>query len=99
MHVISQKALRDFAKEHPDAEKPLSAWLKLARRGNFRNLAELKKTFASTDLVPAGSRALYVFNIGGNKYRLTAAIHFNSQKLFVRNISTHFEYDIGRWQE
>jgi mRNA interferase HigB len=80
VHVISQKALSDFAKEHGDAAKPLSSSLKLARRGNFQNLAELKKTFASTDLVNVGGRALYVFNIGGNKYRLIAAIHFNSQK-------------------
>ncbi len=99
MHVISQKALRDFAKEHPDAAKPLSAWLKLARQGYFRNLAELKKTFAGTDLVPAASRVLYVFNIGGNKYRLIAAIHFNSQTLVVRHILTHLEYDTGRWKE
>ncbi len=97
--MISQKALRDFAKEHADAAKPLSAWLKLARRGTFQNLAEMKKAFASTDLVSAGSRSLYVFNIGGNKYRLIAAIHFNSQKLFVRNILTHSEYATGRWKK
>jgi mRNA interferase HigB len=39
-----------------------------------------------------------VFNIGGNKYRLIAAIHFNTRKLFVRHVLTHREYDQGDWK-
>lgn len=99
MHVISQKALREFTKEHADAAAPLSAWLKLVRRGRFRSFAELKRTFASVDLVPTKGRDLHIFNIGGNKYRLVAAVHFNTQRLFVRHILTHPEYDAGRWKK
>jgi mRNA interferase HigB len=99
MRVISQKALREFAQEHADAATPLSAWLKLMRRGRFRSFAELKRTFASVDMVPAKGRDFHVFNIGGNKYRLVAAIHFNTQKVFVRDILTHSEYDVGRWKK
>lgn len=99
MHVISQKALRDFATKHADAATPLAAWLRLARHGRFRNLSELKRTFGSADMVPVKGRDLYVFDIGGNKYRLIAAIHFNSQKLFVRHILTHRDYDAGRWKK
>jgi mRNA interferase HigB len=99
VHVISQKALRDFGGKHADAATPLRAWLKLARHGSFRNLAELKRTFASVDLVPVKGRDFYVFNIGGNKYRLIAAIHFNSQRLFVRHILVHSEYNTERWKK
>lgn len=98
MHVVSQKALREFAKTPADAASPLRAWFKLARRGRFRNLTELKRTFASADMVPLKGRDFYVFNIGGNKYRLIAAIHFNTQRLFVRHILTHAEYDTERWK-
>lgn len=98
MHVVSQKALREFGKTHADAAAPLRAWFKLARHGRFRNLAELKLTFASVDMVATRERAFYVFNIGGNKYRLIAAIHFNTQRLFVRWILTHSEYDTERWK-
>lgn len=98
MHVVSQKALREFATTHADAATPLRAWFKLARHGRFRNLAELKSTFASVDMVPARGPEVYVFNIGGNKYRLIAAIHFNTQRLFVRQILTHSEYDTERWK-
>ncbi len=59
----------------------------------------LKRTFASVDLVPVKGRDFYVFDIGGNKYRLIAAIHFNSQRLFVRHILTHSDYDTERWKK
>jgi mRNA interferase HigB len=98
VHVVSQKALREFATTHADATVPLRAWFKLARHGRFRNLAELKRTFASVDRVPVERRDFYVFNIGGNKFRLIAAIHFNTQRLFVRHILTHAEYDKERWK-
>ena len=36
---------------------------------------------------------LTVFNIAGNKVRLIAAIHYNSHKVYLRNILTHNEYE------
>ncbi len=99
MRVISRKALRYFARSHADASAPLSGWLKLVRHGRFQSLAEFKRTFGSVDMVPVKGRDFYVFNIGGNKYRLIAAIHFNTQKLFVRHILTHSDYDTGRWKK
>jgi mRNA interferase HigB len=99
VHVVSQRALlREFADKHADSATPLRAWFKLARRGHFQNFAELKHTFASVDMVPVKGRDFYVFNIGGNKYRLIAAIHFNTQRLFVRQVLTHSEYNTGRWK-
>jgi len=40
-----------------------------------------------------------VFNIGGNKARLIAAIHYNTQKLYIRAVLTHTEYDKNKWKE
>ena len=42
-------------------------------------------------------RIATVFNIGGNKYRLIAAIHYNRQTVFVMRIYTHREYDKIDW--
>ncbi len=99
MRVISEKPLRAFAGKHPNAAEPLRAWKKLTLGGTFRNLVELKQTFGSVDMVPVKGRDFYVFDIGGNKYRLVAAIHFNTQKLFVRHVLTHPEYDAGGWKK
>jgi mRNA interferase HigB len=58
------------------------------------NFAELKETFPSVDLVGK----CYVFNVGGNKYRVIARIHFNRQMIFVREVLTHREYDRDQWK-
>ena len=99
VRVISRKALRTFAERHPEAGAPLGAWFKLASHCAARNLAELKQTFASVDLVRIGSRDFFVFNIEGNKYRLVAAIHFDAQRLFVRRLMTHPEYSKELWKK
>ena len=92
MRLISNKALRDFAKTHPAALIPLQGWRRIIERGRFRNFAELKLAFRSVDKV----RGYFVFNVAGNHYRLVAAIHFNTQILYVRSVLTHAEYD--KWR-
>ena len=94
MHVISRRALLEFAQEHPDAAGPLHAWYRIVDRTQFLSFQELRKTFPSADLVDS----LIVFNIEGNKYRLVAGVHFNRQKLYIRRVLTHAEYDRGRWR-
>jgi hypothetical protein len=48
-------------------------------KGTFNGFPDMMKTLKPTDKVGE----YYVFDIGGNKYRLVATIHFNTQKLFV----------------
>lgn len=93
MHVITKKRILDAKEKHPDCASALAGWLKVVEKNNFIHFAALKKTFKSIDKVDA----LYVFNIGGNKLRLIASIHFNRQKLYIRHILTHKEYDENKW--
>ena len=99
MHVISEKALRAFWTKYTQAASPLRVWLKLIKHGRFRNFAGLKRTFPTADLVRLNGRDFYVFDIKGNSCRLVASIHFNTQKLFVRRVMTHPEYDRGDWKK
>jgi mRNA interferase HigB len=92
MRVISNKALFDFAAIHPEAETALQAWRKIIEAASFNNFADLKRAFNATDKVGD----VYVFDIGGNKYRLIAAIHFNRKMVFIRHVFTHREYD--KWK-
>lgn len=89
MRVISNKNLVEFARIHPEAETVLQAWRKTIEVSNYRHFADLKLTFNSVDKVGD----YIVFNIGGNKYRVIAAIHFNRQILFIRYVFTHKEYN------
>ncbi len=63
--------------------------------GTFRNFAHLRETFPGADVVGK----LTVFNVGGNKVRLIAALHYNRQKVYIRAVLTHAEYDTGTWKE
>ena len=94
MHVISKKKLREFWDRFPKAKTPLEAWYQIAKVARWENFGELRRTFGAADRVGR----FVVFNIGGNKYRLIAAIHFNRGKLFIRHVLTHAEYDEGKWK-
>lgn len=91
MHVLAKPALIAFWEKHPDAESALQAWYRTMEGEDF---ADLRATFASADYVGG----LTVFNIGGNKYRLVAVIHYNRRKVFIRSVLTHAEYDRGIWK-
>lgn len=91
MRVISNKALQDFAAIHPEADGALQAWRKLLEASAIANFAALRQLVNSVD--KAGD--FHVFDVGGNKYRIVAAIHFNRGLLYVRHVFTHAQYD--RW--
>lgn len=95
MHVITRKRLNDFADRHPDTRSALSHWYRVMKTGRFRSLAHLRESFPSADLVGT----LVVFDIGGNKARLIAAVHFNRSKVYIRAVLTHKDYDKGKWKE
>lgn len=84
----------EFARTHPDARAPLNAWFTIVRKTDYTSFADLLATFPSADQVSRFT----VFNIGGNKFRLIAAIHYNRKKLYIRHVLTHAEYDRGAWR-
>ena len=94
MHVISKKALREFWGKYPDSQTSLRRWFKLVTKNSFGNFSELRAVLPNADIV----NGLTVFNIGGNKYRLVASIHFNRGKVYVRHVLTHEEYSKGGWK-
>ncbi len=95
MHVISLKKLRTFWAEQPDAERPLRTWFKVVSRAAWANFSAVRAVYPQADQVGKFT----VFDIGGNKYRLIAVIHYNRGKIFVRHVLTHREYDKGKWKE
>ena len=95
MHVISRKALVEFWTIHPDSKDSLARWHRIVERSTFSDYASLRQTFQSADVVGQYT----VFNIGGNKYRLIASIHFDRGKVYVRHVLTHQEYDLGKWKK
>jgi mRNA interferase HigB len=95
MHVISRKALRQFWERYPDSKTAVARWFKIVQQTKFSNFAELRAAFPTADKVDDW----IVFNIGGNKYRLIASVHFNRGKVYIRQVLTHAEYDRGAWKQ
>ena len=95
MHIITRKRLNEFAGKHPATTSGLTHWYRALKRNNPANFAELRRILPHADQVDG----LTVFNIGGNKARLVAAIHYNHRKVYIRAVLTHSEYDTGKWKE
>lgn len=92
MRIISMPPIYAFEAKHPVAATSLNDWCKKIKQAKCRNFNELKKEVSgSVDYV---SKDLYVFNIGGNNFRIVAGIHFNTQLVYIRAVLTHKEYDI-----
>jgi mRNA interferase HigB len=92
VRIISVGTLRDFWSRpgRRDAEQALRTWVHVVRGADWSKPNEVKETFRSADILKGGR---VVFDIGGNKYRLIAAIHYRGQRVYIRFIGTHAEYD------
>lgn len=95
MHIITHSRITEAQAAHSDSAAALDYWYRLMKRGAYRNFAELKATFGSVDKVGP----LFIFDVGGNKLRIVAAVHFNTGKVFIRHVLTHKDYDRGAWKK
>ena len=90
MVIISKTILVDFGTEHADSIDGLNRWYELAKKANWTNLNDIKKSFNTVDYV---GNDRFVFNIKGNKYRLVVMIFFDIRTVFIRFVGTHQDYD------
>ncbi len=90
MVIITKGAIHAFAKKHPNALMPLNEWYDKTKKADWRKFSEIKLTFNSVDSI---GNDRYVFDIGGNNFRIIAMIHFEIRTMYIRAILTHPEYD------
>lgn len=90
MRIFTEQALKEFVEKHPASRTALQVWSKAVKKSEWKNFADIRKTFNSVDAI-GGQR--YVFNVKGNEYRIVAVIKFTIGFLYVRFIGTHSEYD------
>lgn len=95
MHIITRSRLIEFWRKHPDSKTSLLLWYKLTVVASWHNFAEVRELFSTADRV----KNFVIFNIGGNKYRLIVFIDYTYQKVFIRHVLTHAEYDKNEWKQ
>jgi mRNA interferase HigB len=94
MHVIAKRTLLAFADKHPAARDKVLAWHKAMEACNAKDFNELKLTFNSADYVP---EKYTVFDVSGNDYRIVAVVIYSIQKVYLKLVGTHTEYD--KWSK
>lgn len=90
MRIFTEHALKQFAKEHPDALVPLQVWSSVVKSSRWSCFADIKKDFNTVDAI---GKQRYVFDIKGNTYRIVAVIKFTIGFVYIRFVGTHQEYD------
>jgi mRNA interferase HigB len=95
MVVISKGILNRYFIKNPWAAACMLEWYDKVKRADWSNFSELKQTFNSADY----AEGLYIFDIGGNKYRIIARIIFKKRTVFLRFVGSHQEYDRIRLQD
>ena len=90
MRIISRRRLVEFWEIHPDAEQPLRAWYSEARKASWNSPMEIKAIYRSVSILPNNR---VVFDVKGNSYRLVVVVEYSQEKMFIRFVGTHAEYD------
>lgn len=93
MRVISKARLVEFWQEHANAKTPLTNWYNHVSNKTtvWTSFADMRKDYSSADKVGD----CYVFDIGGNNFRLIAKIL--RECVYIRKIMTHAAYDEQKW--
>ena len=92
MHVISRKPFNDAVKLYPNDVAAIESAYKVLRNGSFEDPYELKAVFPSLDNFKY-KKKWWVIDIGGNNLRMIAFIEFRDNRMYVKHIVTHAEYD------
>jgi mRNA interferase HigB len=98
VNVISKRGLAtliEAANLDKDTRKELDECCRTARAASWRTLIDVQAVFPSADQV---GHAL-IFNIRHNRYRLITRVDFGKQKLYLKAVLTHKEYDRKEWKK
>jgi len=100
MRVISRKRLKDFWEIVPAARVALEQWHKVVSGAEWRHFPEVKRTFNHADIAKTDKgHPVVIFDVGGNKYRIIAALHYDRGICYVLRVLTHKQYDTKQWKK
>jgi mRNA interferase HigB len=91
MQVVAKKALRLFWLRYPRSKTPLSVWHATVEKARWSGPNDIKAMFGTTVDFLSDNRV--IFDIGGNKYRLIIRVSYKYQRVLIKFIGTHDEYD------
>lgn len=97
MHVFKKRAFVDACLLYPLKASSIMEVYKVLDQSTAHSPLDLKATLSSLDNFTPRS-GWWVIDIGGNEIRLLAAIDFVKQRVYVKHIVNHAEYDkANKW--
>jgi mRNA interferase HigB len=70
----------------------------MASKAEWKSLEDIRKTYRYADGVTVGGKTYVIFNISGNRFRLIVKVEYRYQKIFIKHVLTHAEYDKEDWK-
>ena len=95
MNVINRNALRRMMKAHSKSAAALDAWWRVTKASRWNHIEECRRSLTNADQV--GRRL--IFNILGNNYRLITVVSWRNQRIYVKALLTHREYERNTWHK
>ena len=92
MHVISRIAFRDAALAYPNHAAAIDGLYKTLKSGSYTQPDQLRAKYPSLDNFKYRDK-WWVIDIGGNSLRLIAFIEFRYNRIYVKHIVNHADYD------
>ncbi len=92
MHIISRRPFLEAAFNHPTCELALLDTYTLLKKSSFSSPEHMRQCFPSLDNFKYKDK-WWVIDIGSNKLRLIAYVQFQQNRMYVKHIVTHAEYD------
>ena len=92
MHVLSKRPFNDAARKYPNDSQAILDTFSVLDKGTFKDPDSLKSVFPSMDNFKYKGK-WWVIDIGGNNLRLIAFIEFRDNRMYVKHIVNHPDYD------
>ncbi|SPE33240.1 conserved hypothetical protein [Candidatus Sulfopaludibacter sp. SbA6] len=93
MKVLRKRGLFERAGRHPETIPALERFYDYARKARWHGFNDVRQQFPSVDRVGD----VLIFNVLGGNYRLITTVDYPTQRLFIKALMTHREYERKEW--
>jgi len=92
MNVISKRPFNDTARQYLNDKTALLDMFRVLQKTDFKTPNELKAVFSSADNFKYKDK-WWVLDVGGNNLRVIAFFQFVNNRMYVKHIVNHSDYD------
>jgi len=87
---VGRERLVEAERDYPGSGlgKALEAWVRVVEAAKWRHFMDVRATWSGVDNVPPH----VVFNLKGNRFRLTSIISYDMQTVLILRVQSRKEY-------